>query len=77
MRSPTTFLPITPLTAALCCLTDYAERTDQDTSDGVVALWMLSEPTLEIGVVEGDPNYELHQAISSVRLPDGRISPTT
>jgi len=73
MRSPIPFPPITPLTAALCCLTACADRTDQDTSDGVVALWMLSEPTLEIGVVEGDPNYELHQAISSVRLPDGRI----
>jgi len=36
-------------------------------------MWTLSEPTLQIGVVEGDPNYELHEAISSVRLPDGRI----
>ena len=73
MRSPTTFLPIAPLAAALCCLTACADRTDQDTSDAVVALWMLSEPTLQIGVVEGDPKYELHEAISSIQLPDGRI----
>jgi len=31
------------------------------------------EPLLQIGVVEGDPDYELHEAASSVRFPDGRI----
>ena len=36
--------------------------------------WRLSlRPILEIGTQEGDPDYELHQAISSVRLADGRI----
>jgi len=36
--------------------------------------WKLATtPLVEIGVIEGDPNYELHKAISSVRLPDGRI----
>jgi hypothetical protein len=36
--------------------------------------WQLSsKPLLEIGVVEGDPNYELFDARSSIRLRDGRI----
>lgn len=36
--------------------------------------WQLSaEPSLEIGVVEGRPAYQLYGAISSVRLDDGRI----
>jgi hypothetical protein len=39
------------------------------------ALWTMSEqPVLEIGVAEGDPSYELFDAISSVRLLDGRIA---
>ena len=38
------------------------------------ARWALSEkPLLEIGVVEGDPDQELFDARSSVRLNDGRI----
>lgn len=37
-------------------------------------IWTVTpKPLVEIGVVEGDPNYELFKAISSVRLPDGRI----
>ncbi len=37
--------------------------------------WALSpEPTVSIGVVEGDEPYQLHGASSSVRLPDGRIA---
>lgn len=40
-----------------------------------VERWSLSEvPLLEIGVVEGDPAYQLHEAVSSVRLPDGGIA---
>ena len=42
--------------------------------DTEVAVWSLSlDPTLEIGVVHGDPDYELDRAISSVQLADGRI----
>jgi len=43
-------------------------------SPGNVEQWSLSElPLLEIGVFEGDPAYELHEAGSSVRLPGGEI----
>ncbi|NIM51888.1 MAG: hypothetical protein GTN78_05300 [Gemmatimonadales bacterium] len=36
--------------------------------------WRLSEtPTVDIGAAEGDPNYELFGARSSVRLTDGTI----
>lgn len=43
-------------------------------SDVPVAVWTLStEPLVDIGVVEGDPDQELFAATSSVRLRDGRI----
>jgi hypothetical protein len=36
--------------------------------------WRLSdEPTLSIGIQEGDPAYQLYRAFSGLRLPDGRI----
>lgn len=36
--------------------------------------WRLaSEPTLDIGVLEGDPNYQLFRVGSAVKLSDGRI----
>ncbi len=39
------------------------------------ATWTLSaKPLVEIGTVEGDPNHELFDARSSVRLLDGRIA---
>ncbi|HEX7118291.1 MAG TPA: 6-bladed beta-propeller [Longimicrobiales bacterium] len=39
------------------------------------AVWRLSaEPLLQIGVVEGAPEYQLFRAVSSVRLGDGRIA---
>lgn len=38
------------------------------------AVWTLAEqPSVEIGVVEGPPEYERHNATSSVVLPSGRI----
>ncbi len=37
--------------------------------------WRLSaEPLLQIGVVEGEHEYQLFNAVSSVRLDDGRIA---
>lgn len=40
-----------------------------------VPMWRLSpEPTLQIGVVEGAPEYQFFNAVSSVRLDDGRIA---
>ena len=45
------------------------------TSPSTAEQWTLSEvPVLEIGVVEGDPAYQLHEAVSSVRLPDGEVA---
>lgn len=36
--------------------------------------WAVSDsPKVQIGVVEGDPAYELRLAIGAVRMPDGRI----
>ncbi len=36
--------------------------------------WHLSEqPLLDIGALEGDPEYELYAVANAVRLPDGRI----
>jgi len=68
-------LPITLAAAPVCCLTACANGTDQDVPEGSVVLWTLSEPTLQIGVVEGDPNYELHQAIRPDRLGRCRHRP--
>jgi hypothetical protein len=37
-------------------------------------VWRLSEqPLVDIGGLEGDPDYELFQVTSGMRLPDGRI----
>lgn len=35
--------------------------------------WLPDSPLLEIGVAEGDPEYQLHDVRSAVRLQDGRI----
>ena len=36
--------------------------------------WHLGEqPLVDIGGLEGDPDYELYRVSSAVRLPDGRI----
>ncbi len=38
------------------------------------AVWRVSpRPTLQIGEVDGDSAYMFHNAVSSLRLPDGRI----
>jgi hypothetical protein len=37
--------------------------------------WRLSEePVLNIGVLEGDPNYQMFRVSGATRLPDGRIA---
>lgn len=44
-------------------------------SAGAPEQWQLSgEPTLDIGVVEGDELYQLHEVRDAVRLGDGRIA---
>ena len=41
---------------------------------GVADAWRLSEqPLVDIGGLEGDPDYELYRVTSALRLPDGRI----
>ncbi len=38
-------------------------------------VWQLSaEPLVSIGVVEGEEVYQLYNALSSVRMPDGRLA---
>jgi hypothetical protein len=39
----------------------------------VEILALSPEPTVSIGVVEGDEEYELHDAVGSIRLVDGRL----
>ena len=59
------------------CRGDASPGAGEEDSDSAsdVEQWSLSEvPLLEIGVVEGDPVYQLHEAVSSVRLPDGRVA---
>ena len=59
------------------CRGDGPPGTGQGDPDSPseVEQWSLSEvPLLEIGVVEGDPAYQLHEAVSSARLPDGRVA---
>lgn len=45
---------------------------DAPTPDAL-PVFALSEPTLEIGVIEGDPNYTFASIASAVRLDDGSI----
>lgn len=37
------------------------------------AVWTIGEPLLSIGVVEGEPAYELRDVVGAVMLGDGRI----
>ncbi|MCH7563401.1 MAG: hypothetical protein IH968_06195 [Gemmatimonadetes bacterium] len=63
-------------TLFIVALSACAAKDDADV-EGARSLeqWALSpEPTVSIGVVEGDEPYQLHGASSSVRLPDGRIA---
>ena len=41
---------------------------------GDVRSWTVADsPLVRVGVVQGDPPYELRLALSAVRLPDGRL----
>lgn len=73
VRFPISLLPAAAFPVLCCGLVGCAEGA-RDAAPGSVPVWRLSsEPLLEIGVVEGDTNYELFQATSSIRLDDGRI----
>jgi len=54
------------LLAVACGTTDRALRPD-------VPTWTPGEPVLRVGVVEGDPAYQLHQVRDATLLPDGRL----
>jgi hypothetical protein len=70
------FSAILPLATVIAiCLGACAEGADDDGPVRSVPIWRLApEPDAQIGVVEGDPNYELHQANSSILLPGNRIA---
>ncbi len=65
------------LCITLACLFVAASCASNDSpdsvSDTIPTLNLTPEPVLEIGVVEGASVLELHEAISSIRLPDERI----
>ena len=74
-RLPAVFVVATLLSAG--CRGDATPGAGEDYlgSPSDVEQWSLSEvPFLEIGVVEGDAAYQLHEAVSSVRLPDGSLA---
>lgn len=54
---------------------DGSSEGSPSTSAGEPERWTLSaEPTLEVGVVEGDERYQLHDVADAARLADGRIA---
>jgi hypothetical protein len=56
-----------------CSGADHADAAD--TVDADVSEWTTSaEPELQIGVVDGDAHYLMHELVSAVTLPDGRIA---
>lgn len=64
----TFLLATTSAGVVLACVGDLTHK------EGAPAEWELSEtPVASIGVVEGDPMYQLFRANSAVRLDDGRI----
>jgi hypothetical protein len=51
---------------------EIVENTDYEWPDGQG--WHLaSQPALDVGVVDGDPDYQLFQVVGALRLSDGRI----
>ena len=61
------------LAAAGCAGGDAVEQASA--SGREIQRWRLSDaPAVRIGVVSGDPNHQLFQALSSLRLADGRIA---
>lgn len=89
VRKPAVFLTFSLATAAACAPEDAPPTvlaTEVRDSAGIAIVenarppdgsrlgWRIGpEPTVSIGVVEGEEPYMLHGAFSSVRLPDGRI----
>lgn len=72
MRRMTTLI----VTLTVSILTACGGSTFEDSDSArPTEVWQLSaEPLVSIGVVEGDEVYQLYNALSSVRLPDGRLA---
>ena len=57
------------------CSVDETGAAAGSESEAPWADWSVSaEPTLQIGVVEGDTDYQFHQLLAAMVLPDGRIA---
>src|SRR5687767_15620844 len=64
---------VASMLVAACAVGDDDRQRDEQTGD--LAAWTVSgEPELQIGVVEGNPDYQFHTLISALRLPDGSVA---
>lgn len=67
--------PRRSLTPCLLLLAACAGESGAPAGVASVSEWRLSpEPLLEIGVVEGDAAYQLHEVVGAVRLADGGVA---
>jgi hypothetical protein len=69
MRTLLRSAPAAVLLAAAAC----GGRAVAGEAAGEPPLWRLSEPTVSIGLGDGDPDYQLYQVAAALRLEDGRI----
>lgn len=56
------------------CGVDPQEDAPPPAGDAVSEWEVAAEPSLSIGVVEGDERYQMHQVVGAAQLPDGRIA---
>lgn len=67
-----------PTVLAIAMQAGCATEQPGDTTSAVEAeptVWSLSnEPTLSIGIVDGDERYQLHQVVGAARLASGNIA---
>ena len=56
------------------CGVDPQEDAPPPAGDTVSEWEVAAEPSLSIGVVEGDERYQMHQVVGAAQLPDGRIA---
>src|SRR5690606_1239133 len=45
-----------------------------ENGDAGAACHLAAEPMLELGVLEGAPEYQLHGVVHAIRLPDGEVA---
>ncbi|HSK20055.1 MAG TPA: 6-bladed beta-propeller [Longimicrobiales bacterium] len=56
------------------CGVDQQEGGPPDAGEAVSEWEVAAEPSLSIGVVDGDERYQMHQVVGAVQLHDGRIA---